>query len=91
MIQSKIYTWIQKTNPVSNERNVIKDIQTGRCILCVLSVFAAVELLPELFLFGPTPLGEPFPFLCLLRGFFFTPFGFFPTNRKQKDCLIPVK
>jgi hypothetical protein len=56
-------------------------VQSDRCILCVASVLGDnVELLPAPFLFGPKPLGEPFPFLCLLRGFFFTPFGVFPAK-----------
>jgi hypothetical protein len=78
-------------NAPSNERNAVTDVQTERCILCVISVLVAEELLPGFLLFGPIPLGEPFPFLCLLRGFFFTPFGVFPTNRKEHDHLIPAK
>ena len=46
-----------------------------------------MELLPQPFLFGPKPLGELFPFLCLLRGFFFTPFGVFPANREEQSLL----
>jgi hypothetical protein len=73
------------------QRYAITDIQPERCIPRVISALAAVELLPGFFLFGPTPPGEPFPFLCLLRGFFFTPFGVFPTNRKEYGCLVPAK
>jgi hypothetical protein len=89
-VQNKIYTGIQNTNSFLNG-NVTVDIKAERCILCVISVLvAAVELLTELFLFGPKPPGEPFPFLCLLRGFFFTPFGVFPINKKEHGCLVLV-
>jgi hypothetical protein len=41
MVQNNIYTEIQETNPVSNERYAITDIQNERRIPRVISVLAA--------------------------------------------------